>query len=183
MKLAILFFIAAAGTPISSLRRSTFASELLFPAKVLREEWPSRLTITAMLPLKQKWGMSLAAMIEHAYRLRVVSSAERLSFFKQMSNRRDPITKLRWREREPGWEDREVEVPKVVGQILQTAFGADSTPGSISRSAYSWPPRLIAQVCAGQGTAWSRAAAQKLDQERVAPVLQLRPHAPKAHSR
>lgn len=102
---------------------TAFAAELLMPHRQLRREWPTRLTIQSLLPLKLRWGVSIAALIQQGFRHGLVSSDRRVSLFKQLSNGRDPATGQRWRVREPGADDRPVERPLLIANALEVAYG------------------------------------------------------------
>lgn len=100
-----------------------FAAELLVPSGTLREEWPRRVTVMGLLDLKERWGMSIAALIQHGYRNELLDEARRISLFKQLSNGRDPRTGERWRVREPGAGSRPVERPLLVANAIEVGFG------------------------------------------------------------
>lgn len=100
-----------------------FAAELLFPSAALREQWPQSATISTLLELKRQYGMSLAALIMHGYRHGLISDDKRVSLFKQLSNGRDRRTGQRWRVREPGADERQVERPVLVGNAIEVGYG------------------------------------------------------------
>jgi Zn-dependent peptidase ImmA (M78 family) len=54
-----------------------FAAAFLMPARGFRADWPIRPTLTNLLPLKRKWGVSLAALIERAFRMGLLPANER----------------------------------------------------------------------------------------------------------
>jgi len=45
-----------------------FAAELLLRRAALFDEWPGPATLISLMPLKRRWGISLAGLIEHGYR-------------------------------------------------------------------------------------------------------------------
>nr|WP_281177502.1 ImmA/IrrE family metallo-endopeptidase [Granulicoccus phenolivorans] len=102
---------------------TSFAAELLMPHEQLSREWPTRVTIHNLLPLKRRWGVSIAALIQQGYRHGLVSEDRRVSLFKQLSNGRDPATGQRWRIREPGADERQVERPLLIANALEVAYG------------------------------------------------------------
>ncbi len=94
------------------------------PHEQLSREWPTRVTIHNLLPLKRRWGgVSIAALIQQGYRHGLVSEDRRVSLFKQLSNGRDPATGQRWRIREPGADERQVERPLLIANALEVAYG------------------------------------------------------------
>lgn len=77
-------------------RANNFASELLLPEKRIREDFQTINVekIDSYLQLKQKWNVSIAALVARAYELEVVTSDQYLKLQKQISYRR-------WRKEEP----------------------------------------------------------------------------------
>ncbi len=132
-----------------------FGSEFLLPGDRLRDEWPGHATIMSLLPIKQKWGVSLAGLIEHGYRNQLLSPNDRSNLYKQLSNRKDRLTGQRWRIQEPGWRDRNPERPKLIARIGEVAFGTDPQLSRISAQSCNWPERFIRQLIAGQTSDWS----------------------------
>jgi Zn-dependent peptidase ImmA (M78 family) len=136
-----------------------FAAELLLPAHMLRHDWPRPTTLATLMPLKRAWGMSLSSLIEHGYRNNLLSAAQRTSFYKQLSNRKNHATGERWRVQEPGWQDREPERPKLIAVVLETAFGEHSGTTEIASEVFSWRADLIHELIAGQVTSWAKSVA------------------------
>ncbi|WP_410537483.1 helix-turn-helix domain-containing protein [Streptomyces sp. KL2] len=134
----------------------SFAAELLMPFDVLKREWPRSVTLMSLLPLKKIYGMSLASLIEHGYRNSLLSSTQRTSLYKQLSNRRDPLSGERMRVREPGWRDREVERPKLVATVAEKAFGSDLTIEMLGDKVFSWRVDFLRTLLSGQVTEWAK---------------------------
>ena len=159
-----------------------FAAEFLLPEAMLRREWPEMATLLSLMALKRRWGMSLAALIEHGHRHGLLEDAARTSLYKQLSNRRDKSTGQAWRVREPGWNEREPERPKLLAKVAETAFGAVGSSEALAKSVGHWRGDLMQQLIAGQVTAWARdlAAAQDAhaqdDEGELAQVVPLRRH-------
>jgi Zn-dependent peptidase ImmA (M78 family) len=158
-----------------------FAAELLLPSSVLCAEWPRSATLMSLMPFKRTWGISVAALIEAAYRNELIGPSHRTNLYKQMSNRRDRQTGERWRIQEPGWRDREPERPKLIAKVLETAFDVVPDLDTLSRLIYSWRSDFIGQLLIGQVTAWaqsimgrgaSNACASQYN-DRLAPVITL----------
>jgi Zn-dependent peptidase ImmA (M78 family) len=158
-----------------------FASELLLPRTILYEHWPTPATLASLIPLKRKWGISLAALIEHGFRNGLLVADQRTNLYKQMSNRRDRFTGERWRVQEPGWSDREPERPKLIAKVAETAFGNDANLAAISGQVYNWRADLVGQLLGQQVTAWAHNVAGSSEttdlsasKDQLAPVLTLR---------
>lgn len=84
-----------------------FAGALLLPRRGFMSEFPRgrRMNWTKLLLLKQRWGVSLQAMVRRAYDLRVIDAAQYRSAFVHISRKG-------WRKREPG--EKEEEKPELV---------------------------------------------------------------------
>jgi Zn-dependent peptidase ImmA (M78 family)/transcriptional regulator with XRE-family HTH domain len=156
-----------------------FSSELLLPQNALREEWPHSVTLRTLMPLKRKWGISLAGLIEHGYRNDLFSPMQRTNLYKQMSNRRDRLTGERWRIQEPGWTDREPERPKLIAKVSETAFGPGVELESISSAVFGWRPDLLDKVFTSQATPWAQGIVSeyrtRLNNEKSAPLATVVP--------
>ncbi|MGW0554414.1 helix-turn-helix domain-containing protein [Streptomyces sp. NPDC002926] len=154
----------------------SFAAELLLPLEVLQSEWPRAVTLSSLAPLKRTWGMSLASLIEHGYRNGLLSGTQRTSMYKQMSNRRDPVSGERMRVREPGWRDRESERPKLVAMVAEKAFGADLTLETLENKVFSWRVDFLKTLLSGQVTEWAQRISSsegepEFDDSRLADVI------------
>jgi Zn-dependent peptidase ImmA (M78 family) len=121
-----------------------FANEFLLPGDVLISEWPQNPTIMSLLPLKEKWGLSIQALMEHGFRAGLLDPDKRMSLYKQLSNRKWPDG-TRWREREPGYNSREVELPRLLGKMAEVGFGANVSLDTVSNTTGYWPALLLQQ--------------------------------------
>lgn len=73
-----------------------FGSAFLAPAEELREEWrPGRIDWIALQRLRQRWGLSMGALLYRAKQLELISATAHTNAMKYMSKRG-------WRTREPG---------------------------------------------------------------------------------
>ncbi|XVU24877.1 ImmA/IrrE family metallo-endopeptidase [Actinoplanes sp. CA-054009] len=136
-----------------------FARHFLLPATVLESGWPSVPTLNSIMSIKVEYGIALSAIVEHGWREGLLTDDRRTSFYKQLSNRKDAQTGLRWREREPGWNDREVERPRLLARMLEAVYGNGLRIGEVSNMTGHWPPLYVRRALAGQ--IWS--ANQRVD--------------------
>lgn len=74
-----------------------FAAEFLMPEALIRSEF-ANLTLGKAVDLKREWGVSVAALIQRAHQLGMLTEARRASLFKQLSARG-------WRIREPASDE------------------------------------------------------------------------------
>lgn len=86
-----------------------FAAEFLLPELLIRPEL-ANLSLGSALDLKREWGVSVAAIIQRAHQLGVISDARRTSLFKQLSARG-------WRTREPASDEIVQERAELVEHI------------------------------------------------------------------
>lgn len=122
-----------------------FANELLLPGSALNSEWPRNPTLMNLLPLKQNWGLSLQALMEHGFRARLIDESRRISLYKQLSNRKWPDG-TRWREREPGFNLRDTELPRMLGKMVEVGFGVNVGLDVVSDATGHWPVLLLQQL-------------------------------------
>lgn len=96
---------------------NTFAAELLMPAEIIKSDFRT-LNVGKLVDLKRKWGVSMAALVERAYQLEMMTKPSRTSFYRMMSARG-------WRLHEPGSDELAPEHPFLASQIGQqlTASG------------------------------------------------------------
>lgn len=107
---------------------NAFAAELLMPAREIKPMLRGRLTLSAFVELKRYWGISIAAIIERAFHLNMLSADERTSLYKQLSHRQ-------WRIHEPASEDVPVERPRLSGHIADALHAQGLDADEIARIA------------------------------------------------
>ncbi|WP_433055556.1 XRE family transcriptional regulator [Dactylosporangium sp. CS-033363] len=134
-----------------------FARFFLLPGEVLKSKWPDFPTLNGIMHLKAEYGLSLSGIIEHAWRIGLIDDARRISFYKQLSNRRDALTGLRWREQEPGSRDREAERPRLVSRMIEAVFGEGLRVAELSAPTGYWPLLYLRRILASQ--VWSGVSA------------------------
>jgi Zn-dependent peptidase ImmA (M78 family)/transcriptional regulator with XRE-family HTH domain len=130
-----------------------FANEFLLPAQMLREEWPSAVTLSTLMPLKRRWQMSLAALVNHGKHNGLIEEHRASGLFKQLSARRDPNTGVTWRVQEPGWADQEPERPRLLAVMAERGLDRRPTAQLFSELTGGWAPDLMEQILAGQRAA------------------------------
>jgi Zn-dependent peptidase ImmA (M78 family) len=89
----------------------TFASEFLMPAEVIRPQLRN-LSMGRLVDLKRQWGVSIQALVERAYQLRLLTTGQRTSMYKQLS-------RMGWRIREPISDELASEQPRLTQSIAQ----------------------------------------------------------------
>ena len=82
---------------------------------------------------------------EHGFRAGLLEDARRMSLYKQLSNRKWP-DRTRWREREPGFNYRDTELPRMLGKMIEVGFGSNASLDLISDNTGYWPRLLLQQL-------------------------------------
>lgn len=95
---------------------NAFASQFLLPRRAMLEELVSPVTLSSLAPLKRRWGVSLAALVNRAHSLGMLTDRQRKYLFQQMSARG-------WRTREPANLDVPIERPKSFVQLARMIYG------------------------------------------------------------
>ncbi len=94
-----------------------FAQALLMPTKDIRFALPRHVDWTALLALKRDWGVPIAALIEKAHRLSMLSDSQRTNAYKVMSRRG-------WRKKEPV-DLGTTEPPSLLALAVSTVMEVD----------------------------------------------------------
>jgi transcriptional regulator with XRE-family HTH domain len=134
--------------PVSELEEeqaSLFASELLAPISEVSGELPRVVTLAALLDLKFKWGISLAALIRHLHTNQVITNQRKDTLYQQLYTRRNPDTGRTYGATEPGWDKYEPERPRLIAAWLGHITGT-LVPEAVSLATRTFPPDLLASV-------------------------------------
>lgn len=106
---------------------NAFAAEFLMPAEVIRSQLRN-LSIGRLYDLKREWGVSMQAIIERAYSLKVMTATQRTSLYKRFSS-------MGWRTREPISEELPQEQARLARHIGSVLSEKGLTAGEIARIA------------------------------------------------
>jgi Zn-dependent peptidase ImmA (M78 family) len=93
---------------------NAFAAEFLMPGDEIRSEL-RQLDLGKLRDLKREWGVSMQALLERAYRMKLVTPEARTKFYKMMNARG-------WKTNEPGAEfvaREKPALPALIGQTLK----------------------------------------------------------------
>ncbi|WP_159807848.1 helix-turn-helix domain-containing protein [Cellulomonas citrea] len=104
-----------------------FAAELLLPAEQI-SHYLRRLRIGDLIELKRTWGVSIAALVERAHGLNLITGQQRASMYKMLNARglRNP---------EPASEDIAPEHPRLGAHIGESLAARGLTPPEIAEIA------------------------------------------------
>ena len=104
-----------------------FAQELLFPELAAVEEFPDPVTLSGLAELKKRWGMSIAALIERARTLNIISENQRKYLRIQLSKRG-------WNKKEP--IEISEERPRRMRQMAELVYGENINYRRISSQVF-----------------------------------------------
>ncbi|MFJ3030985.1 ImmA/IrrE family metallo-endopeptidase [Rothia terrae] len=111
-----------------------FAIQFLLPLTKLYEEWPQHATPLSLLPMKRKWGISIAALARYGHDQGLINRDRYTSIFRQLSNNKDTATGKSWRVQEPGSTERPIEKPRVLAAIVSAVYGLQPDPKTIEEN-------------------------------------------------
>ena len=86
------------------------------------------LRVDALFDLKREWGVSMAALVERAYRSGLLTPTQRTSMWKMLSARG-------WRTREPLSDELVPEHPQLTGQIGDALSQRGLAPEEVAKIA------------------------------------------------
>ena len=141
-----------AGTEEQELEASRFASELLAPAEVIAGEVPAVPSLLNLVPLKMKWGISIGALVRHLHESALIDSHRYDMLRRQLYTRLNPQTGHTWRKTEPGWDEREVERPRLIAKWVEHCYAATSAT-MLAPHRLMWPHDVLEDFLAGQRSA------------------------------
>lgn len=93
-----------------------FAGALLIPAEAVEGSVSNSLSLNGFVALKAQWGVSIAALINRAKDLDLISDSRAKSLWIQLSSKG-------WRKQEPVVVEN--EEPRLLWQMLASKFGAE----------------------------------------------------------
>lgn len=107
-----------------------FAGEFLLPAARLLSDWPSQVTLEALLPLKKKWGLSLSALIRRGRDAGLLSEADYKTW-----NIRLSTTGMHRQEPDPSTRENPVALSTAIRNYLNAGASVDD----LASRAYMYP--------------------------------------------
>jgi len=98
-----------------------FAGAFLLPAESFTADVRLPVTLDSLLLMKQRWGVSVAAMIMRLEALGIIDSEEKTSLFKRRSSR--------WGSKsEPGDDSRKPERPRLLSRTIELVASSGVLP-------------------------------------------------------
>lgn len=117
---------------------NAFASELLMPEEAMRREILPPVTLTSLAELKPKWGVSIAALIECAYKLNIITDRQAKYLRKQ---KRD----LGWDKEEPSNLYIKPEKPRALKRMAEVLHGIPVNVNKVASYNFS-PVHLVNEI-------------------------------------
>jgi transcriptional regulator with XRE-family HTH domain len=124
---------------------SRFASELLAPIDEVVKSLPRVVTLAALLDVKFKWGVSLAALIRHLHSNEVITDQRKRTLYRQLYTRKNPETGRSYGVTEPGWDAYPPERPALISAWLKHIIGT-TAPEAVSLVNGNFPSDLLASI-------------------------------------
>lgn len=116
-----------------------FAGAFLLPAETFAAEIQVPVTLDSLLILKQRWGVSVAAMLMRLEALGIIDSDDKLSLFKRRS--------ARWGAKsEPGDDKREPEQPRLLRRTIELLISSGVMPASAIPRHLGLSPRDVEAI-------------------------------------
>lgn len=126
-----------------------FASEFLAPFAMVAPMVANTPSLLNLLAVKQKWGISLGALLRHFHESGGMDSGRYDMLRKQLYTRINADTGFTWGRTEPGWDDRVTERPRLVSKWIEFGFGV-TNPDALAAQQLIWPPDVVAEFLVGQ---------------------------------
>ncbi len=129
---------AARGTPGSKEEHEAdaFAAELLLPADAARQELTSPVTLSKLMPLKQRWRIALSALARRAHDIEVITERQYRYLLTQISVRG-------WRKQEPDMGIPR-EQPRALRQMAELVYGVPVDVRALAADLRLMPSRVLA---------------------------------------
>jgi Zn-dependent peptidase ImmA (M78 family)/transcriptional regulator with XRE-family HTH domain len=89
-----------------------FAASFLMPAEVFSSDLPSKVTLNGLLAVKDRWKVSVAAMIMRCFQLGIIDTDYKMQLFRNLSMRG-------WRKQEPLDDEVLVERPRLLRRSIE----------------------------------------------------------------
>lgn len=115
---------------------NVFASEFLMPTESIRDELSSKVDWSRLLQLKQRWGVSMAALLYRSKSLGIMPEATYVQALRTMNVRG-------WRKNEPGIIAA-IEAPT----LLSAALAAAGLTAADVSAASGWPESIVSELLA-----------------------------------
>lgn len=130
-----------------------FAVEFLAPRHALAAHLPRSLPLLNLLPLKDVWGLSLSALIDHLTQNGLIDSRHADMLHRHLTAGSNPATGQPWSVTEPGWNDRHVEQPRLISKWAELCCGCASPALVAARTSTVLPLDVVKSILATQRSA------------------------------
>lgn len=128
---------------------SRFASEFLAPFSAASAAVRNQPSLLNLLPLKQKWGISLGALLRHFHDFGGLDTDRYEMLRTQLYTRINADTGFTWGRTEPGWDDLLPERPRLISKWIEFAYGVSSAE-ALAAHQVIWPLDVLQEFLVGQ---------------------------------
>ncbi|WP_428831888.1 ImmA/IrrE family metallo-endopeptidase [Gordonia amicalis] len=128
---------------------SRFASEFLAPFAAASTMVRGEPSLVNLLPVKDKWGISLGALLRHFYDSGAMDVDRFEMLRRQLYTRINTDTGFTWGRTEPGWDDRAPERPRLMRKWVEFVYGSGSVKSVLAHETI-WPRDLLLEFMMGQ---------------------------------
>ncbi|MDM2175035.1 helix-turn-helix domain-containing protein [Mycobacteroides franklinii] len=128
---------------------SRFASEFLAPFAVASKAVKNVPSLLNLIPVKQKWGISIGALLRHFYDRGALDEDRYEMLRTQLYTRINADTGFTWGRTEPGWDERLPERPRLMSKWIEFAYGV-SSPEALAAHQVIWPLDVLHEFLVGQ---------------------------------
>ncbi|WP_243770055.1 ImmA/IrrE family metallo-endopeptidase [Amycolatopsis acidicola] len=113
-----------------------FAAELLTPINSIKNEFPSKITLSTLTMMKTSWGVSLRTLIRRARELNLIDQDRAVGLYRQISARG-------WNRAEPGHVP--VEKPRAFRKMAEMRYGPGPNIPLLATEA-AWSEELASNI-------------------------------------
>lgn len=132
-----------------------FAGAFLLPAETFAADIQVPVTLDSLLILKQRWGVSVAAMLMRLETLGIIDADDKLGLFKRRS--------ARWGAKsEPGDDKRDPELPRILRRTIELLISSGVMPASAIPRHLGLSPRDV-ETLAGLRDGYFEGPAQVIE--------------------
>lgn len=129
---------------------SDFANELLAPHRQVAKELPPHVTLSSLVDIKVRWGISIGALIRHLHSHELITDERKKTLQRQIYTRHNPETGRTWGMDEPGWKARTPERPRLLSAWIEACLGANSASAAAAMSGMIYPSDVLTEMLSGQ---------------------------------
>lgn len=126
----------------SEEQANRFANAFIAPADLIRPDIPKVVTLSSLVDLKMRWGISISALIRHLHQSGFITDTRKDTLQKQLYTRKNPETGRTYGVDEPGWKAQTPERPRMLAEWLERTVGS-ANPNAVASLSGAWPADVL----------------------------------------